>query len=627
MVNHVIASTQFRWGSHHALEPQILSVQRAPTLVLILLACGLLLLAAPAPPVKPVRRVLIIYDVGSSYPAIGLIDKGIRAALENLPYQIEIYTETLEVVLFPDEGSQQKFRNWYIKKYQDRKPDLIIAAGAFAIRFMTASRKRFFSGTPVVFLGDSEGLAGNPTFDNQFAGAWMVPEPEKTLDAAMKLQPGTKHIVVVGGVGEIDRENEAMTKKRLHNYEASLDFTYLTDLEMPSLLERLKRLPRNTIILYTNITEDSAGTNFVPATQSLPIVAAAANAPVFSMYDSLFGHGTVGGYLESYSTQGRVAGEMAVRILKGEKPENIPIVRGTSVYMFDWRQLQRWGFSEHDLPPGSVVEFRTPTAWEQYRWRIIAIGVVIITQALLIVGLLIQRYRRRRAEESLRDMTGRLLQSQDDERRRIARDLHDGTGQHLSGIALSVGQVLADFPRGHDRLRQLLQDSHVASRQALDEIRAVSFALHPPILDGLGLIPALQWYLDGLQKRAHFGIDFEAPANLADISPDGDRTLFRIVQESVTNVLRHSGATAMKIKMSNGEKGLTLEIQDNGHGMSTEDLDRAEGALSLGVGVAGMRERVRQLGGTFKIVSTPTGTKVLVSLPTREAQYATHTTG
>lgn len=227
----------------------------------------------------------------------------------------------------------------------------------------------------------------------------------------------------------------------------------------------------------------------------------------------------------------------------------------------------------------------------------------------------------------LRDISGQLLHSQDEERRRFARDLHDGTGQYLSGITLSVGQVLADFPRGHDRLRQLLQDSHVASRQALDEIRAISYALHPPILDGLGLIPALQWYLDGLQKRAHLNIDFEAPANLADAGLEGDRTLFRIVQESVTNVLRHSGTTAIKIKVSNGEKRTTVEIQDNGRGISTDDPDYIKGAPSLGVGIAGMRERVRQLGGRLKLTSTSAGTKVLVSLPTREAQYATHTTG
>src|SRR5262249_40043458 len=152
-------------------------------------------------------------------------------------------------------------------------------------------------------------------------------------------------------------------------------------------------------------------------------------------------------------------------------------------------------------------------------------------------------------------------------RRRIARDLHDGTGQHLSGIALSLGQVLADFPPAYARLRQLLQDSHVASRQALNEVRAVSYALHPPILDGLRLVPALQWYLDGLRKRTDFSIDFEAPTDIVEAARDAERVLFRIVQESITNGIRHSGGTAIKVQLSNRTRGIALEIEDNGHGM------------------------------------------------------------
>ena len=167
----------------------------------------------------------------------------------------------------------------------------------------------------------------------------------------------------------------------------------------------------------------------------------------------------------------------------------------------------------------------------------------------------------------------------------------------------------------------------MASREALNEVRAVSYALHPPVLDRLGLIPALQWYLDGLQKRTSFSIDFDAPAGLAEAAPEAERALFRIVQESATNVLRHSGGTAMKVKLLDGGKEITLEIEDNGRGMSLEELKQAEGEPSLGVGIAGMRERVRQLHGTFKLSSGPFGTRVLVSVPARKEQYATHTGG
>ncbi|HZD31537.1 MAG TPA: ATP-binding protein [Candidatus Angelobacter sp.] len=189
-------------------------------------------------------------------------------------------------------------------------------------------------------------------------------------------------------------------------------------------------------------------------------------------------------------------------------------------------------------------------------------------------------------------------------------------------MALTIGQVLADFPPGHDRLRQLLQDSHVASRQALDEVRTVSYVLHPPILDGLGLVAALRWYLDGLQKRTDLRVDFQAPAEINHLAPEAERALFRIVQESITNVLRHSGGTQLRVTLSNHGNVVGLDIIDNGRGMSADQLAALEGAATLGVGIAGMRERVRQLGGVFKIVSGTSGTKVIVTVTAQEEQRA-----
>ena len=191
-------------------------------------------------------------------------------------------------------------------------------------------------------------------------------------------------------------------------------------------------------------------------------------------------------------------------------------------------------------------------------------------------------------------------------------------------MALSIGQVLTDFPPGNERLRQLLQDSHIASRQALEEVRTVSYILHPPILDGLGLVAALRWYFDGLQKRTALKIYFEEPSNLRPLSPEVERALFRIAQESMNNVLRHSGASAAIVTLLNRGKNVTLEINDNGSGLSPHQLEDLDRAASLGVGIAGMRERVRQLKGTFKINSIANGTQVLVSLPVEQEQDAAH---
>jgi PAS domain S-box-containing protein len=367
----------------------------------ILIVCCLLWQSTAAAPIKQIRRVLVFYEWSLSGPGIAKVDSAIRSALNDSPYQIEFYSENLETILFPDEASQQEFREWYIHKYRDRKPDLIIAEGPPSIKLVVDMRKRFFPDVPIAFCCGFDSEAGNPKLDSHFTGAWMVPEPVKTLEVALRLQPGTQQVVVVGGVSSTDRPVEAMIRTALRNYEADLDFTYLTDLDLPTLLKRLKRLPSHTVVLYTSMSQDAAGTTFIDATQVLPILASTANAPVFTMADSYVGQGPVGGYMVSYQIQGQIAGEIAARILKGEKPQDIPIVKDTGAYMFDWRALQRWGFKEKDLPPGSIVLNRQPTLWDAYKQYLIGGMSLCVTEGLLIFGLLWQRARRRKVELSL----------------------------------------------------------------------------------------------------------------------------------------------------------------------------------------------------------------------------------
>jgi PAS domain S-box-containing protein len=312
-----------------------------------------------------------------------------------------MYHEYLEIVLFPDPSTQQKFRESYIEKYRNRKPDLIIAVGLSAIRFISEAHERFFPDTPVVFCGGIEEYGGDLKLDSQFTGAWLVPQPAKTFEAALQLQPGTKHVFVVGGAGKMDRFTMAMVKERLRPYESRVEFTFLTDLTMPALIERLKRLPDKTIVFYTSFSEDAAGARFIDAKQSIPMVTAAANAPVYVLADTFVGQGTVGGYVSSYAAQGQTAAAIAVKILNGARPTDIPIVRGTNVYMFDWRALHRWGIRESDLPGGSTVLYRVPNAWELYRWQIEA-ALFFVTGLIVLIGyLLFEHSRRKRAEESL----------------------------------------------------------------------------------------------------------------------------------------------------------------------------------------------------------------------------------
>ena len=211
-------------------------------------------------------------------------------------------------------------------------------------------------------------------------------------------------------------------------------------------------------------------------------------------------------------------------------------------------------------------------------------------------------------EEALRQLSGRLLQLQDDERRRIARDLHDITGQRLAVLGISLSQVQRAKPLLKDaNAQKLISDCLVYTKQISEEIRTLSYVLHPPLLDELGLNSAIRWYTKGFESRTGIHVEIEVPANLQRLPPDVEVTLFRIMQESLTNVHRYSGSATAFVRVLSSDSQVTLTVGDHGKGMRS---DLPEAVVSgetevLGVGIQGMRERMRQLSGSLDIQSRP----------------------
>ena len=360
--------------------------------------------ASSAGAAKEVRRVLIVNDLGIiSSPGFAEIVQAILTGLQKSPYRIELYEESLDLTLFPDRVSQDTFREEIIQKYSARKPDVIIAAGPASLKFV-ATLYDTFQGTPTIFCTIWGGIPDEVKHGLPFTGVLAHLDAEGTLNAALHLLPSTKHVVVVGGAGQFDEGFEAIAKQSFHNYESKLEFTYLFDLTMPALLERLKHLPNDTIVYHTAVSQDAAGVRFIDSAESVPMVASAANAPVFVMDDVDLRAGTVGGDLVNWTDDGRIAAEMAVRVLNGEKPQDIPIAKSTNAYMFDWRALKRWGLKESDLPPGSIVLNRQSTVWESYKWYIMSGIALILAEAVLIFALAWQWARRKRSEKYSREI-------------------------------------------------------------------------------------------------------------------------------------------------------------------------------------------------------------------------------
>jgi PAS domain S-box-containing protein len=350
--------------------------------------------------VKPTRRVLILNEVGPSYPTIDIFDRAIRSTLEDSPYHFELYQEYMDVGLFPDAADQQPIRDFILRKYQNRKPEVIVTVGQEPLKFMLDAHKASFPAVPVIFFVPNGALVGGPVSDADFAGVENDMAPAETVEVALRLQPGTEHVAVVGGVSAYDKQLLAFVKQRLQRFAGRLDISYISDLSMPDILERLRHLPNHTVVLLVAVAQDAAGTRF-NANEGGPIITAASNSPVFSLATNFLNHGEVGGCLADFTEEGKLAGRMALRLLNGDKPRDIPRATGVTRYMFDWKAMQRWKIHEGSLPPGSVTINKPPSFWEVYRRYVIAGVVALLAQSLAIFALLWQRARRRNAEAEL----------------------------------------------------------------------------------------------------------------------------------------------------------------------------------------------------------------------------------
>ena len=222
---------------------------------------------------------------------------------------------------------------------------------------------------------------------------------------------------------------------------------------------------------------------------------------------------------------------------------------------------------------------------------------------------------RKRAEDTLRQMSGRLLQMQDEERRRIARELHDSAGQMLVAMDMNLAVVQRESQQLSAAAAGACHESLELVREMSKELRTMSHLLHPPLLDEAGLPSAIQWFVQGFAERSRIPVTLDLSPDLGRLSNESETTLFRIVQEALTNIHRHSGSATASIRINRNSREVRLEIVDQGKGFSLDTKRISTGANGTGVGIQGMRERVRQLGGRLHIDSGPRGTTITATLP------------
>jgi signal transduction histidine kinase len=585
---------------------------RIPALVSAALL--LALLSAGAEAAAP-KRVLLLHSFGRDFAPDNGTASALRADLTlREPVALEEASLDVERGAWPEnEGALVEY---LMRRSRDALPDLVIPLSAPAMFFALRHREALFPDRPILVSG----------VDRRWFEATRIGERDRvvtlgkkdravtmgldflaTARNALELLPDTTTIALVMGSSRLEQ---------IWAKDIQLELAPLGDrvrvlppdaLSLEQMRQRLAALPPNTAVVYGMFAVGTDGAQYENEV-ALVALRGASSAPVFGIYASQLGNGIVGGSLVDARQIGSVTAELAVRMLRGESTSESSVNVPQQAPTFDWRELQHWGIAESRLPPGAEVQFRPPSVWEQHKVLILTGLAIVLVQAALINALLLQRARLRRSEKEAAGLSGRLITAHEDERKRLARELHDDLTQRLARLAIDAGRMenAAAAPAGMRPLREDLV-------RLSEDVHAMSYRLHPSVLDDLGLVEALKAECDRVARQGALRVEVDVSGGVPGaLSAETSLCLFRVLQEALSNATRHARASAVTVLLSPSGKGLQLAVSDNGGG-----FDQAQPREHTSLGLASMRERVRLLQGHFAIASTRgRGTTVVAWVPT-----------
>jgi signal transduction histidine kinase len=584
---------------------------RLVSLLSALLAVALASGSSASAQVLPKKDVLILNEVGLSHALTDLMTLQIVSGVERTAgHDVEFFSENLDFLFLADRPTFSEREDWLVKKYGGHKFEIVVAIGPDTIRILANYAHGLFSDVPIVICGSSVDQAGTSNLDSRFTSTWQKLEPGRTVEAALRLFPNTRQVFIVGGRSLYERVAIATTKELLSSVQPKAEFSYLLGMEIGKLLQEQRNLPENSIVLYISFFPDSAGNRFLNATKALPMIASAANALVFGMSDTYWRHGIVGGDPMSFREQGSVTARIVSELLNEEKAEDIPIETLPSMLIFDWNQLKRWRVPESRLPYGSVVLFREPSRWEWSKslWVFTLLNIL----ALSVFGayLLYGQRQLKRAKEKERHLSSKLIIAEEQERRRIASELHDDFSQRVAVLSLgleNVEEAISSLPDVHERLHGLVKSM---TELGID-LHTLSHRLHSSTLESLGLVPAVAALCKEFTTNYGIRVDFTSTEIPRSVYFETALCAFRIVQEGLRNLKKHSGAEEAKVDLKMTGARLEITVRDEGYGFDLQGLRKNEG-----LGIRSMEERARSLGGKFEIQSeSGKGTTLKAWLP------------
>ena len=565
------------------------------------------------------RRIYFLEALSPALPANVQTIQGFKQRLhERTSEEFEIFVDYMELGRFPSQAHLDSTVNYLSQKYAEAPPDVLITLGRAALPVLLKHPSMVGPSVPILVanLPSTSVLNSNELRNAVYIVSWY--DFLNTLKLAEQLQPNAQNLVIVGGASEYDRQWLDDARRQLQSNVALYKTRYITDVTYGEVLNEVSHLPKETIVILSIFLTDGSG-----QARATPEVAAdlarVSSAPVYSPVAGTIGKGVLGGYADDWEAQGAKVADIAFDILSGKDLATIPHVNA-SLHMnrIDARQLRRWHISQSRIPPGSEVSFREVDLWEQYRWQIAGVFSLILFQSLLITALFFQRARRHAAEmalrlsyEEVRQLAGRLINAQEEERSRIARDLHDDVGQRVASLSIGLSSLkrrVADSDETRSELSRLqLQTTGLAK-----DLRDLSHELHQGALEHVGLPDALRERCDQISRESDIQIKLEVADGWTEVADDIKLCLYRVAQEALHNIAKHAHATMGCVAIAHQNGRVVMRISDNGVGFATQGPTGPQG-----IGLLSMRERVRMLGGSFEVKSAAsTGTNATVTLPT-----------
>jgi len=532
------------------------------------------------------KRVLMLHSFGRDFRPWSEYALRIKAELEQQSqWPLELQEHTLLTARFNNPAPEAPFVDYLRSLYAGRPPDIVLSIGAPATRFVQKYRAQLFPEIPMVLTAVEQRLVDRTLQTNNDIVISVHNDFSAFFGSILRVLPDTQTIAVIIGASPLENFwlNEA--KREAKPFEHQVAFVWYADLSFEEILKRATALPPHTVLFWGLMSVDAAGVTH-EGDLALRRLHAVANAPIFSFQEAFFGGNTVGGPMHSIDESSRRTANAAIRILGGEKPGDIKVQPiGFASPKYDWREMQRWGISEGNLPPGSEVLFRELRTWEKYSWQLSLIAIVILIQGALIGGLLHERHRRRLAEVESRQRLVELVHlnrhsTVGELTTSIAHELNQPLGSILTN-AETAELLLKSSSPNLDEVREILADIRRDDQRASEVIRRLRSVLKktPFEMRYIDLNETVRQVIGFVTAVAHGrDIALKCGTTSADLNVKGDAVqLQQVVLNLIINAMEaisEAEAKEREVSVTTNLSGTSAEIRigDTGPGIATGDL-------------------------------------------------------